>query len=317
MRIWDVLPALPEHIPAIAADMRAADVREVWASHRHRPAEALTYALGRSELAWTCTISGTPAFMWGVGRLGSMISVKGAPWLLGTNLFFKAHRQLHREFLRQCPAYVDMMQARFPRLENCVHVENRLSIRWLKWCGFTVDMDVPEMINGEEFFRFWKDAQVRAAAAEVRKISVAEAFARPEFSVLCREYAAESAIAGLPDPKEKLSAYQALEAGGNTAFCAYGAFLGGRLIGFIVLLTPVLPHYGIAVAVAESLFVGSAYRKSGAGMLLIRRAEQRAKELRSPGILLSSPTGGRLAVLLPRIGYRETNRVFFKEFAHE
>lgn len=27
--------------------------------------------------------------------------------------------------------------------------------------------------------------------------------------------------------------------------------------------------------------------------------------------------GGRLSVLLPRIGYRETNRVFLKEFAHD
>lgn len=26
---------------------------------------------------------------------------------------------------------------------------------------------------------------------------------------------------------------------------------------------------------------------------------------------------GRLSVLLPRIGYRETNRVFLKEFAHD
>jgi hypothetical protein len=84
MRIWDVLPALPEHIPAIAADMREADRREVWASHRHTPEEALRGSLARSELAWTCIISGTPAFMWGVCRIGSLISDRGAPWLLGT-----------------------------------------------------------------------------------------------------------------------------------------------------------------------------------------------------------------------------------------
>jgi len=99
----------------------------------------------------------TPAFMWGVARLGSMISIKGAPWLLGTNLFFQAHRQLHREFLRQCPAYVDRMQARFPRLENYIHAKNRLSIRWLHWCGFSLDYE-PKVINGEDFFLFWRDA---------------------------------------------------------------------------------------------------------------------------------------------------------------
>ena len=151
----------------------------------------------------------------------------------------------------------------------------------------------------------------------VRRITVAEVFENETFPALCREYAAESAIAGLPDPQEKLSAYQALEASGSNVFCVYGAFLDDALIGFITLLTPVLPHYGAAIAVAESLFVGGAYRKTGAGMLLIRRAEKRAREVRSPGMLFSAPTGGRLAALLPRIGYRETNRVFLKGFAHD
>lgn len=153
--------------------------------------------------------------------------------------------------------------------------------------------------------------------AVVRQISVAEAFANRDFPALCREYAKESAIAGLPDPQEKLSAYQLLENSGSTAFTLYGAFTGDVLAGFIALLTPVLPHYGIAIAVAESLFVGSNYRKTGAGMLLIRRAEKRAREMRSPGLLFSAPTGGRLSVLLPRIGYRETNRVYLKELVYE
>ena len=154
------------------------------------------------------------------------------------------------------------------------------------------------------------------ATAVVRPISVAEAFANPSFPALCREYAKEAAIAGLPDPREKLSAYQALEAGGSAAFCAYGAFLDDELIGFLALLTPVLPHYGAAIAVAESLFVAGAHRKTGAGLLLIRRAEKRAREAGSPGVLFSAPSGGRLSVLLPRIGYRETNRVYLKSFAH-
>ena len=160
MRIWEIAPAAPEHIPFIAMDMRKADRDEVWASHRHCPIEALEMSLTRSELAWTCLIEDHPAFMWGVARQGSMISLKGAPWLLGTNLFFQAHRKLHREFLRQCPAYVDRMQERFPRLENFVHAKNTLSIRWLKWCGFTLDMDVPELINDEEFYLFWRNGHV-------------------------------------------------------------------------------------------------------------------------------------------------------------
>ena len=158
---------------------------------------------------------------------------------------------------------------------------------------------------------------MREPITTVRQISVAQAFMNPDFPALCREYAAESALAGLPDPQEKLAAYQALENSGSAAFRVYGAFQYKQLIGFMALITPVLPHYGTAISVAESLFVAAACRKTGAGLLLIRRAENAAKELRSPGLLFSAPSGGRLAVLLPRIGYRETNRVFLKEFAHE
>ena len=151
------MEALPEHIPAIAADMRQADRREVWASHRHTPAQALTFSLQHSELAWTCLVDGTPAIMWGVARLGSLISYKGAPWLLGTDLFFRRIPALHREFLRQCPDYVARMQARFPRLENIVHAKHRSALRWLRWLGFTVGAQTVER-NGEQFFPFWKGA---------------------------------------------------------------------------------------------------------------------------------------------------------------
>jgi RimJ/RimL family protein N-acetyltransferase len=157
--LWRILPASPEHVPPVAADMRAADRREVWASHRHTSEEALRASLDMSELAWTCLVEGVPAFMWGAGRKGSLLSFTGAPWLLGTDLFFKASRGLHREFLRQCPAYVERMQERFPRLENFVHAENSLSIRWLKWCGFTLE-ETPVKIHGEDFYLFRREKYV-------------------------------------------------------------------------------------------------------------------------------------------------------------
>lgn len=149
--------------------------------------------------------------------------------------------------------------------------------------------------------------------ATVRRISVAELFSNEHCLALHDEYMHESALAKLPNPEEKIASYTALEASGSDVFSLYGAFVGEVLVGFLILLTPVIPHYGTAIAVAESLFVAAKHRSSGAGLLLIRKAEQRAKELGSQGLLFSSPTGGRLATVLPRIGYRETNRVFFKE----
>ena len=155
MKNWSIIEAMPEHIPAIAENMREADRREVWASHRHTPQEALTFALRRSELAWTCVVYGLPAFMWGAARTGSFLRHSGAPWLLGTPAILK----VRHDFLRYCPHFIAVMQSAFPCLENYVHAGNRLSIRWLKHLGFTVNEEMPELMNNEDFFHFQRVAE--------------------------------------------------------------------------------------------------------------------------------------------------------------
>ena len=145
----------------------------------------------------------------------------------------------------------------------------------------------------------------------IRPCTASEVINSPEFPALRAEYAAESAVRGLPDPAEKEAMYQLMEA--NGAFQLFGAFLGAELVGFVAVLAPVLPHYGIPIAVTESLFVAAAHRKTGAGMALIRQAERHARAIGSPGLLVSAPSGGRLCAILPRIGYHETNRAFLKQ----
>lgn len=152
-------------------------------------------------------------------------------------------------------------------------------------------------------------------SVDVIRRTAASLIADADFTALRDEYAAECSLHGLPDPQEKLAMYQALDASGS--FRAFGAYVDGCLVGFVTIIAPVLPHYGVAVAVAESLFVAFAHRKTGAGLALIRRAEDEARSMGSPAILFSSPSGGRLATLLPRIGYRETNRAYMKGFCHE
>lgn len=148
----------------------------------------------------------------------------------------------------------------------------------------------------------------------VRKIKISEVEANESFIVLAKEYAQESSIHGLPSPTEKLAAYHAIEASG--VFQVYGAFLNDILVGFIAVLTPVIPHYGIGIAMAESFFVGKEYRKTGAGLKLLRAAQDHALHARSPGLFVTAPTGSILSKILPRLGYRETNRAFFKETSH-
>lgn len=149
----------------------------------------------------------------------------------------------------------------------------------------------------------------------IRPSTVAELEAAPAFPDLLAEYAAESAIEGMPPPSAKMETYRALHDAGLLHVLA--AWVDGVLAGFITVLAAPLPHYGRTVAVSESFFVARAHRSTGAGLKLLRAAENKARELGSPGLLVSAPYEGDLFRVLPRIGYAETNRVFFKKVSHE
>jgi GNAT superfamily N-acetyltransferase len=146
----------------------------------------------------------------------------------------------------------------------------------------------------------------------IRKSTVDEIDNSPNTLRLLEEYAEESAIEGLPKPTAKLLVYKHLENTGTLV--PFIALKDNNLIGLVTILAPIIPHYGILVAVAESLFVIKEYRKTGAGIKLISAAEKYAKEIGSPGLLLSAPSGGDLEKILPRYGYRETNKAFFRKF---
>lgn len=145
----------------------------------------------------------------------------------------------------------------------------------------------------------------------VQMSSVAELEGDPGLAALLAEYAGESSIAGMPPPVAKMESYRELEARGLLQVLS--ATHGGRVIGFLTLLAPVLPHYGVPVAVSESFFVARADRGTGAGLQLLRAAEDMARRLGSPGLLVSAPFEGDLFKVLPRIGYAEASRVFFKK----
>jgi GNAT superfamily N-acetyltransferase len=144
----------------------------------------------------------------------------------------------------------------------------------------------------------------------VQKVAIADILGAREFPALMDEYAAESSIEGLPPPQAKMENYGPLE--WNGMLHSFAAALDGRMVGFITVLAPRLPHYNAVVAVAESFFVTAPHRKSGAGLRLLAAAEDQARDLGSPGLLVCTPIAGRLFEVLPRRGYAETNRVFFK-----
>lgn len=148
----------------------------------------------------------------------------------------------------------------------------------------------------------------------IKPCTVEEIESAPNFTDLLAQYAAESSIAGMPAPSAKLDMYRSLEASG--AIVIFGALVNDQIVGFLVVLAPMLPHYGRTVATAESFFVAKDYRDSGAGLELLRRAEKHADEIGSPALLVSAPAGGVLEKVLPRVGYDHSNTVFFKRLGH-
>lgn len=144
----------------------------------------------------------------------------------------------------------------------------------------------------------------------VRLCSVDELIAAPNLSALLEEYAAESSIEGIGAACAQFDAYRAIEQ--NGIMRCLGAFHGDRLVGFLVFLFANLPHYGKVVASQESFFVARDARKGGAGIKLLHAAEEMAREIGAAGFIASAPVGGKLELVLPHVGYRHTNQIFYK-----
>lgn len=150
---------------------------------------------------------------------------------------------------------------------------------------------------------------------EIHPTSFAALAAEPGFAELVAAYTAECALPGLPKAPVDAAAYAALESWG--VYHAFGAWVDGRLAGFLGVILQGVPHYeGQTFASVESLFVAPKQRRSGAGLALIREAEALARRRGSPVLFLSAPCGGRLDTLLPRLGYTACNTVYRKEMPH-
>lgn len=142
-----IVPARPEHIRTIARRMREGDRREVEAASGKTPGQALVFSLRKSSLAWTWTIDGRPEMMFGVGDLNILAGV-GAPWLLGTDVVLN-HQM---EFLRSSIEWRNQLLRRYSVLRNFVDVRNEVSVRWLRWLGFSLSDPISH--RGHEFMVF-------------------------------------------------------------------------------------------------------------------------------------------------------------------
>lgn len=153
----------------------------------------------------------------------------------------------------------------------------------------------------------------RLPSCVIKQVTCHELAGDPKFAELIEEYADESSIDGMPRPDYQFGMYKLMELAGD--FHLIAAYVDDVLVGFLTLVINTVPHYGKRVSTTESYFVTQSHRKGGPGLDLLRAAEWLSKANGAVAIMVSAPTGGKLARVMPRAKYKHTNEVFFKELA--
>ncbi len=144
---------------------------------------------------------------------------------------------------------------------------------------------------------------------EIRTVD-ADIILAPENHWLLVAYANESKIPELPDFNPQMQSYKHMEAAGMLH--SFGAFLDGRMIGFVSVLTNIALHYGVKFAIIESIFVDAESRVTGAGLRLIREVFRHAKRQGAAGVFTCAPLASKYDRVLGKSGFKPTNRIFFK-----
>jgi len=121
------------HQHYVAENMRAHDVEEVYLQSRLKPYDGLRITCLCSPYKKTALIEGEPVAIFGASA-NSLLSGKGMPWILCTDQVCR----YPQTYLRHSRQWVKRMSEYFPTLENYVNVNNKFTIKWLKWCGFDI-----------------------------------------------------------------------------------------------------------------------------------------------------------------------------------
>jgi len=136
----------------------------------------------------------------------------------------------------------------------------------------------------------------------------------PNFDDLVVEYALEAGMPEMPWPRVDWQTYTMMERAGTLH--VFSAREDGVLAGFVVVIMTMMPEYGVRLACTEAFFVAKAWRSTGAGLKLLAAAEAWARSHKAPGLAVSAPLGGKLAEVLPKCGFREVGRTFFKSYSN-
>lgn len=139
-------------LPYLSQNLRAADVREIYATHGNlRLLEALEASTSSStEVLIGAGDTGKPVVIWGIHEFSRESAFV---WACATPDIVK----YRIPFLKNCRVVIHGWFDRFPGVHNLInfsHAENTLHHRWLEWCGAQLLPEVPWGPLGEPFRPF-------------------------------------------------------------------------------------------------------------------------------------------------------------------
>jgi len=140
-----------EWLVGLAEDLRQTDLDEIAAHTGDDPAVALISSVMVSTHAWVILDGDDPIAAFGCAPSGAPGDAQ--VWMLGADAMDRPANAAG--ILRLSRPYLDEMQRTYARLWNHIDARNDRSMRWLEWCGFTVNEAVPDFgVEKRLFFLF-------------------------------------------------------------------------------------------------------------------------------------------------------------------
>ena len=146
---------------------------------------------------------------------------------------------------------------------------------------------------------------------KIKQVSVKELSEMLGFKAMIDEYA-NLAIKSMPTPKFNVDNYAPLEAAG--VLSVWAVTCGYMVVGFASCIASRIPHYGVGVAIVESLFVREVSRYSGVALKLLSTLEAHAVALKAPALFVSCPVHSDFKRVLLRRNYSDETVTYVKAF---
>ena len=138
-----------EDVEYLIDHARPEDIAELDALDGSTGREALEETPNLLDNSFVWEVDGKVVCIFGVNPRPGPMAV-GIIWLLATDEFNK----YTRKFTRYCKEVFKKITSGYMYLFNYIHCENKVSIEWLKWLGFTISDPIPVGHKGANFHKF-------------------------------------------------------------------------------------------------------------------------------------------------------------------